>query len=565
MSKLLKFKSIRSKMIAGFSVVILLIIGLGILAFAGLTIGNNDTRNIIEEQLPLLIADETVTSKNAQRLAAARGYLLTGDSQFKEDFNIYTEEAEEAQALILETTNSAEVKELIDKTVEWREIIINEVITTYDQGNEEEALRILTEKAVPLGEELTDGYQEMVTAREMLITEVGEESIVMGDTILSITTIVSIIAIVISIVVALVVSNIITKPIIKVMDRMKVISNGDLTSEPLEVTTQDETGQLTVATNTMSDNMREVLDKIQMVSHTVSSQSEELTQSSNEVMTGTEQVASTMQELAAGSETQANNASDLSSKMGIFTEKVQETNEDGSQIQTSSNEVLDMTNEGAQLMRSSMEQMARIDEIVHQAVDKVEGLDTHTQEISELVSVIQDIADQTNLLALNASIEAARAGEHGKGFAVVADEVGKLAEQSSNSVTNITDIVNRIQGESSIVVSSLKEGYHDVAQGTEEVTTTGKTFERIQTAVIDTVDKIAHMTTNLIEIAENNEQMNMSIQEIAAVSEESAAGVEETTASTEQTSSAMQQVAASSDDLAKLAEELNQLINQFKI
>src|SRR5690625_7272485 len=100
-----------------------------------------------------------------------------------------------------------------------------------------------------------------------------------------------------------------------------------------------------------------------------------------------------------------------------------------------------MTNDGSLLMESSTKQMAIIDQIVHEAVEKVEGLDVHSQQISELVSVIQDIADQTNLLALNAAIEAARAGEHGQGFAVVADEVRKLAEEVSFSVTDITIIV----------------------------------------------------------------------------------------------------------------------------
>src|SRR5699024_11491137 len=115
----------------------------------------------------------------------------------------------------------------------------------------------------------------------------------------------------------------------------------------------------------------------------------------------------------------------------------------------------------------------RSDQIVHEAVDKVEGLDHDTQEISQLVSVIQNVAEQTNLLALNAAIEAARAGEHGKGFAVVADEVRKLAEQSSNSVKNITDIVETIQNESFNVMDSLSNGYREVTEGTAQIQQTG--------------------------------------------------------------------------------------------
>ena len=386
-----------------------------------------------------------------------------------------------------------------------------------------------------------------------------------AQTVLMPIAIVLVVVLIVAIFVSLITSRRITKPIRIVMDRMKNISDGDLSQSPLETKSNDEIGQLVTATNAMNENMRDLLNKINTVSETVTSQSEELTQSASEVMEGSEQVSSTMQELASGSETEANSASELSSAMQQFARDVDEANDNGENIRQTSNEVLNITNEGSQLMNSSKGQMAKIDQIVQDAVQKVQGLDAHSQKISELVSVIKDIADQTNLLALNAAIEAARAGEHGKGFAVVADEVRKLAEQVSDSVTDITTIVTNIQQESSVVAESLQGGYEEVEQGTNQIEATSDKFEGINHAVTNMVENVKAVSESLVGIAANSQQMNGSIEEIAAISEESAAGIEETSASAQQISASMAEVSGSSNDLAKLAEELNGLVRQFKL
>lgn len=308
-----------------------------------------------------------------------------------------------------------------------------------------------------------------------------------------------------------------------------------------------------------------MIQNISQASQMITGHSEELTQSANEVKIGAEQVARTMEEIAFGTESQASHASDLSSAMGTYVEKVEEANENGERIHQSSHEVLQLTQGGSQLMSKSIEQMANIDRIVNDSVQKVRQLDVQSNEISKLVTVIKEVAEQTNLLALNAAIEAARAGEHGRGFAVVAEEVKKLAEQVAISVSDITQIVGKIQTDSSEVANTLLNGYTEVEKGTDQLKTTGETFDKITESVKVMVENIQTVSDSLTMIKSTSQEMNSSIEEIASISEESAAGVEQTAASTQQTSSSMEEVAANSEELAKLAKELNDLIQQFKL
>ncbi len=564
MKNIFQFRTIRAKILLGFSVALGLLLILGGYNYYSINKINRNTTNLANEQVPLLLADNQLAFNMAQRVAAARGYVLFGEQEYRDLFDKYTEESALIQEEMLEQNYSEGTNDLIEKSLEWRDFITTQVFAEYDNGNEELALRNLN-KTTSFGREIMNGFDELSENRKVIFDDTTNHMLEDGRSTLMMSFIVTILVILVSVVAALLTSRSITMPIKTVMERMNLIARGDLTQEPLVTRAQDETGQLFEATNDMNDNMLSLLAQIRRVSEMVSSQSEELTQSSNEVTLGSEQIAATMQELAAGAESEASHASDLASNMELFTTKANETSENGRSIQHNSTEVLNMTTEGHQLMTKSTEQMNTIHEIMHDAVEKVRNLDAQSQEISKLVAVIQGISEQTNLLALNAAIEAARAGEHGKGFAVVADEVRKLAEGVSESVTDITNIVDNIQLESDNVTTSLETGYQEVEQGTNQIMETGETFNEITTAVEGVVDSIQVMADHLADITGETERMGKAVQEIAAISEESAAGIEQTSASSQEMSSSMIDVTASSNDLAKLAEELNGLVQEFKI
>lgn len=181
----------------------------------------------------------------------------------------------------------------------------------------------------------------------------------------------------------------ISKNITTIADHVEDVAHNDLTHNDLQLSTKDEIGKLGISVNQMVTHLKDMIQSIVKASDEVTKNSEELTQSSAAVQKSSDQIAATMQELASGSELQANYANELSISMSSFASKVHQLNENGEAIKSSSDDVLSLAQDGNNLMESSIEQMSKIDYIVHQSIQRVEGLDTQAREISQLVSVVK--------------------------------------------------------------------------------------------------------------------------------------------------------------------------------
>ena len=356
----------------------------------------------------------------------------------------------------------------------------------------------------------------------------------------------------------------ITRPLRRLVAGANRISHGDLT-ERFKVATNDEIGDLATAFNDMGESLRAVLRELGETSSVLAASSQELTASADQTAQATGHIASIVQHVAEGAEMQVVSVEQSSLAIHEMSDGIRQVADNAHGVSETAGKTAELAAEGNRALQTVIQQMDSISQVVNRLAEEVRNLGQRSYKIGEIVSVITSIAEQTHLLALNAAIEASRAGEHGKGFAVVAGEVRKLAEQSSASAAEITQVVETIRSSTVHAAASMESGVSVVQEGLDVVHRAGESFAQIQSYIQLVSQQIAEVSTAAEQLSAGGEQVRRSVSHIADVAVASASDTQTVSAAAEEQLASMEEITASAASLARIADELNQLMTRFKV
>jgi twitching motility protein PilJ len=252
--------------------------------------------------------------------------------------------------------------------------------------------------------------------------------------------------------------------ILRLLDELSSLADGDLTVQA--TVTEDITGAIADSINYAIEALRELVTTIN---------------ESAIMLDGAARSAeATAAQLSQASEAQSKQMGSASQAVARMVNSIEEVSGDAERSADVARHSVDVAHKGGEAVRRTIEGMNTIRETIQDTSKRIKRLGESSQEIGNIVELINDIADQTNILALNASIQASMAGEAGRGFAVVADEVQRLAERSANATRQIEVLVRTIQADTNEAIVSMERSTTDVVGGALLAENAGAALEEIE-------------------------------------------------------------------------------------
>jgi twitching motility protein PilJ len=263
--------------------------------------------------------------------------------------------------------------------------------------------------------------------------------------------------------------------ILRLLDELSSLADGNLTAQA--TVTEDITGAIADSINYAIDALRELVVTIN--------------DSSILVDAAAKQTEGTARQLVRAAETQAKQAAAASESTARMATSIEEVSGNAERCSDVARHSVEVAHKGGEAVRRTIAGMNTIRETIQDTSKRIKRLGESSQEIGNIVELIEEIAEQTNILALNASIEASRAGEASRGFAVVADEVQKLAERSAAATKKIEVLVSTIQSDTNEAVMSMERSTTDVVGGALLAENAG--------AALDEIEQVSHQIASLVQ------------------------------------------------------------------
>ncbi|WP_019600828.1 methyl-accepting chemotaxis protein [Teredinibacter turnerae] len=478
-----------------------------------------------------------------------RGYMLTGEDHFLEPYNeggaTYQKSIANIKKLTSDNSTQQQLIANLDRTrAEWTDRFVRPHMELRESVNR--GLTPLTAIAEAerkeRGKQYMDGMREILTQirkNETTLLTTRFDAMNTSEVRVQLFLLIGIAAAVtVGIVVAISISGSILKALGgEIGDAKRIaedIAKGNLISE-INLQLEDD-GSVLRSLKDMRDNLLSLVNSVKNKSNELANKSELLQQSAKEISAATNAQSASTGNMAASLE-------ELSVSISSVSDNAREA-------LASSDDLGSASSQGESIIFDTLSEMEKITKLVTATSDAVENMSVSSEQISNVIDVIREVTEQTNLLALNAAIEAARAGEMGRGFSVVADEVRNLAEKTTQSANEISQMISKVRSSTDSAVTSMRMVVTGVEAGQSLSQDAGTKITAMQKQVSIVSDAISQIAMALQEQSEASNTISQSVENIAQM-------VDETAASSNASS-------ATATELSQVAKELLGAVEKFK-
>ena len=380
-------------------------------------------------------------------------------------------------------------------------------------------------------------------------------------------TVAIVVILVIAVIGCLLVSRGIAKSIQSSMDVVKQISEGNLNVEIERsmLDRKDEAGALSCNTQTLIDNLSAMIGKISNNTMTLNASSEEMNAAAGQAGNAVGNINDDLHNMLTGAVEQTGNAQNIKNSIHNMNIHLEKTLGEVNHLSDETKAMLDARNDVDkslnQLDASNQDVMTEVENIQKQTQQNNESV----EKIIAAVSYISDIADQTNLLSLNASIEAARAGETGKGFAVVAEEIGKLANQSNEASTEISELVNLLSYNSSQTMDIMDSVQDAMNDQTKKLVETANIFKQLQEHVSHVADGVDVIRDATVQVGKETDEIGKDIKNLSDIAQRNEDTVKGTISFSDEVLGTVNSVTEMSTEVSSSANDMAGVVSHFRM